>query len=834
MCFDESEVRKIIRECKRVLDYLAVAEVIETMEDLVHFLKNLSPCLSKVSKEVSAREKELTHQVHREILVRCLEQVKTLAPILICSMKIFIHIISQGGKGAEEAAENRNYLSGRMSDELNEIIRVLQLTTYDEEEWDADQLTVLKKAQSAIESRIRAAYDWLDDGLALRGGVGEKSLRQIVEQAQRLAERYLPPSQAEPLQKLTSQIVTMTNALCELRQNEKGTTPQAEALARGIKEKTNELRSAIASAIVAADKSGTTQTAHTVAGRLEQANKWLLNPQHDDKGLGQRAIALIIHEGKKVAEGLPGIHKAEILQLCDEVDNLSHQLGDLCAHGQGNTPRAQEIARQLSHKLYELKNRIQQAVVSRVVEDFIDITTPLKQFTDAVLAPQGTPGRDQNFNDKTHALQTFSNRAAKTARMVAAGGSGGNKKLAEALTASASQVESLTPQLINAGRIRMTYADSKAADEHFENLRQQYAETMQRARTLCDEATDSGDFIRTSEEQMQKHSFLCEEAIAKSHPQKMVDNTAAIARLANRVILVAKQESDNSEDPTFIQRVNQATDILQNSVAPMVQDAKLVAININDSNAVSRWRESNRALLANVGQVRKAIVVQPDLIPPPEVSQLHLNDEVAPPRPPLPGGDVPPPRPPPPETDDEDEMFMHAPQPNQPIMMAAHGLHQEVRQWSSKDNEIIAAAKKMAILMGRLSGLVRGEGGNKRDLIACAKAIAEASQEVTRLAKELARECTDKRIRTNLLQVCERIPTIGTQLKILSTVKATMLGAQGTEEDQEATDMLVGNAQNLMQSVKETVRAAECASIKIRTASGMKLRWVRRQPWYQY
>jgi len=123
-----------------------------------------------------------------------------------------------------------------------------------------------------------------------------------------------------------------------------------------------------------------------------------------------------------VAEGLPGIHKAEISQLCDEVDNLSHQLADLGAHGLGNTPRAQEIARQLSQKLYELKNRIQQAVVSRVVEDFIDITTPLKQFTDAVLAPAGTPRRDQNFNDKTSALQTFSNRAAKTARMVAAGG----------------------------------------------------------------------------------------------------------------------------------------------------------------------------------------------------------------------------------------------------------------------------------------------------------------------------------------------------------------------------------------------------------------------------
>lgn len=38
--------------------------------------------------------------------------------------------------------------------------------------------------------------------------------------------------------------------------------------------------------------------------------------------------------------------------------------------------------------------------------------------------------------------------------------------------------------------------------------------------------------------------------------------------------------------------------------------------------------------------------------------------------------------------------------------------------------------------------------GSKRELIATAKAIAEASEEVTRLAKKLALECTDKRIRT--------------------------------------------------------------------------------------
>ncbi|XP_026474060.1 vinculin isoform X3 [Ctenocephalides felis] len=839
LCFDESEVRKIMRECKKVLDYLAVAEVIDTMEDLIQFLKDLSPCLSKVSREVSAREKELTHQVHSEILVRCLEQVKTLAPILICSMKIYIHIMDQGGKGAEEASENRNYLSSRMSDEIHEIIRVLQLTTYDEDQSELDNLTVLKKLSNAIHTKMLTATDWLSDPRALRGGVGEKSLRQIIETARRVCDHCLPQDAAQ-ISRLAGEIASKTDALCELRQAGKGNTPQAQALADEIKEKLTQLQQAVMGAVLGVDKAGLQQTAHTVQGRLEQARKWLQSPASDDRGLGRRAIALIVDEGKKVAEGLPGIHKAEILQLCEEVESLSHQLGGLCSKGLGDSPQAQELARKLSQKLHELKERIQSAVVNRVVEDFIDISTPLKQFTEAVNVPEGTPGREQNFTEKANNLQAFSNRASKTSRMVAAGGSSGNKKIAEALLSAASQVDSLTPQLISAGRIRMNYPDSKAAEEHLNNLRQQYADTIIKVRNLCDQATDPADFIKTSEEQMQKHTFLCEEAIRNKLPQKMVDNTSSIARLANRVLLVAKQESDNSEDPQFISNVNTASDEMLGYVAPMVQDAKQVALNPSDQSAVSRWRDTNKNLLNSVGKVRRAVMVTPDLPPPPDMNKLYLQAkcllENAPPRPPLPRGEAPPSRPPPPETDDEDEVFKSAPLPNQPIMMAAHGLHEEVRQWSSKDNEIIAAAKKMAILMAKLSQLVRSDSkGSKRELIATAKAIAEASEEVTRLAKQLARECTDKRIRTNLLQVCERIPTIGTQLKILSTVKATMLGAQGTEEDQEATDMLVGNAQNLMQSVKETVRAAEGASIKIRSdQTNHRLRWVRRQPWYQY
>ena len=74
-------------------------------------------------------------------------------------------------------------------------------------------------------------------------------------------------------------------------------------------------------------------------------------------------------------------------------------------------------------------------------------------------------------------------------------------------------------------------------------------------------------------------------------------------------------------------------------------------------------------------------------------------------------------------------------------------------QWDHTDNEIIGAAKKIAYLMAHLSELIRDGRGTKRELIACAKGLADASDRITELAKELARHCTDKKIRTNLLQV---------------------------------------------------------------------------------
>ncbi|CAH2098991.1 unnamed protein product [Euphydryas editha] len=832
LCFDESEVRKIVKECKKVLDYLGVAEVIDTMEDLVQFLRDISPALSKAAREVASRASELTHPPHAETLTRCLESVKKLAPVLICAMKIYIHILSEGGKGIEDAAENRNYLAQRMADEIHEIIRVLQLTSYVEDGGEKDNIAVLKALQSMIHTKTGAAHEFLNDPNAQRNGPGERALRSVLTSAQRAAE-HLAPAHADALRRTARSGGINADQLCDERQYGRGMEPKAQNLASELRGQINEVENIVNEGVRAAEKQG----GKTIAARLETAHKWLLHPAADPSTRieGQKAINSIVSQGQRIADNLHGREKAEVMQLCSDVQRLSDQLADLCMRGQGNTEEAAAITRELTDKLHELKRSMERAVVNRVVEDFIDVAAPLRHFTDAVNAPEGTPGREANFQEKSAALAAFSQKAAAAAGMVAAG-MRHNKRLADQLIHNAQEVEKLSPQLICAGKIRLHYPESKVAEEHFNNLREQYSDAVLRCRDLCDQAVDPLDFVRTAGELMQKHTYLCEEAIRNNDSQKMVDNTSAIARLANRVLLVGGAERDNTEDGEFAAALSAAQQRLQAAIAPAVRAAKRVAL--ADRAAPPAWRAANAEIIKAASGVEEALSRQ-SAPPPPALpesfSALRVSAAGAPPRPPPPALGAPP-RPPPPDTDDEGEdIFRRQPHPSQPILVAAHNLHKAVREWSSKDNEIIAAAKRMAILMARLSDLVRSDSkGSKRELIATAKAIAEASEEVTRLAKKLALECTDKRIRTNLLQVCERIPTIGTQLKILSTVKATMLGAQGSEEDQEATEMLVGNAQNLMQSVKETVKAAEGASIKIRTEQGAyRLRWVRRSPWYQ-
>lgn len=102
---------------------------------------------------------------------------------------------------------------------------------------------------------------------------------------------------------------------------------------------------------------------------------------------------------------------------------------------------------------------------------------------------------------------------------------------------------------------------------------------------LVDEAIDTKSLLDASEEAIKKDIDKCRVAMANVQPQMLVAGATSIARRANRVLLVAKREVDNSEDPRFRDTVKHASDILSHTISPMVMDAKAVAGSIQDKGA---------------------------------------------------------------------------------------------------------------------------------------------------------------------------------------------------------------------------------------------------------
>ena len=82
-----------------------------------------------------------------------------------------------------------------------------------------------------------------------------------------------------------------------------------------------------------------------------------------------------------------------MVSLCKSIQQNSADLANLCAAGAGDTPQALELAKRVATDLGQLKEAIQTALVDKVVEDFMDVVSPLKvhvlairMFCHAVLA----------------------------------------------------------------------------------------------------------------------------------------------------------------------------------------------------------------------------------------------------------------------------------------------------------------------------------------------------------------------------------------------------------------------------------------------------------------
>jgi vinculin len=106
---------------------------------------------------------------------------------------------------------------------------------------------------------------------------------------------------------------------------------------------------------------------------------------------------------------------------------------------------------------------------------------------------------------------------------------------------------------------------SKILNEHFALMQKQWQDSVDRLRCIVDANIDKNGFIRACEYSILKDTHKVEIAYAEQNNYNIVMNASNIARRANRILQIATQEADNSEDSVYVEQINLASNALKSS-----------------------------------------------------------------------------------------------------------------------------------------------------------------------------------------------------------------------------------------------------------------------------
>ncbi|XP_072488048.1 uncharacterized protein [Notamacropus eugenii] len=130
-------------------------------------------------------------------------------------------------------------------------------------------------------------------------------------------------------------------------------------------------------------------------------------------------------------------------------------------------------------------------------------------------------------------------------------------------------------------------------------------------------------------------------------------------------------------------------------------------------------------------------------------------------------------------------------------------------KWRDRSNRVEQLTREMVTEVFHMAQSLKRKGPimTKDQLIASAKKTATSGHKFVKFIHLVAKNCLDQRCANELLCVLEPIQTMSNQLNIISSVKAALASSKSSEE------LLVNNAQNLLQGVLQTLKAAEAACL---------------------
>ncbi|XP_066467328.1 catenin alpha-1 [Tiliqua scincoides] len=518
-------------------------------------------------------------------------------------------------------------------------------------------------------------------------------------------------------------------------------------------------------------------------------------------------------------------------RIVAECNAVRQALQDLLSEYMGNAGRKERsdalnsAIDKMTKKTRDLRRQLRKAVMDHVSDSFLETNVPL-----LVLIEAAKNGNEKEVKEYAQVFREHANKLIEVANLACS--ISNNEEGVKLVHMSASQLEALCPQVINAALALAAKPQSKLAQENMEMFKEQWEKQVRVLTDAVDDITSIDDFLAVSENHILEDVNKCVIALQEKDVDGLDRTAGAIRGRAARVIHVVTSEMDNYEPGVYTEKVLEATKLLSNTVMPRFTEqveAAVEALSCDPAQPMdeNEFIDASRLVYDGIRDIRKAVL----MIRTPE----ELDDSDF-------------------ETEDFDVRSRTSVQTEDDQLIAGQSaraimaqlpqeqkakiaeqvasfqeekskLDAEVSKWDDSGNDIIVLAKQMCMIMMEMTDFTRGKGPlkNTSDVISAAKKIAEAGSRMDKLGRTIADHCPDSACKQDLLAYLQRIALYCHQLNICSKVKAEVqnLGGELVVSGVDSAMSLIQAAKNLMNAVVQTVKASYVASTKYQKSQGM-------------
>ncbi|NXQ34049.1 CTNA1 protein, partial [Alaudala cheleensis] len=518
-------------------------------------------------------------------------------------------------------------------------------------------------------------------------------------------------------------------------------------------------------------------------------------------------------------------------RIVAECNAVRQALQDLLSEYMGNAGRKERsdalnsAIDKMTKKTRDLRRQLRKAVMDHVSDSFLETNVPL-----LVLIEAAKNGNEKEVKEYAQVFREHANKLIEVANLACS--ISNNEEGVKLVRMSASQLEALCPQVINAALALAAKPHSKLAQENMDLFKEQWERQVRVLTDAVDDITSIDDFLAVSENHILEDVNKCVIALQEKDVDGLDRTAGAIRGRAARVIHVVTSEMDNYEPGVYTEKVLEATKLLSDTVMPRFTEQVEAAVEALSSDPAqpmdeNEFIDASRLVYDGIRDIRKAVL----MIRTPE----ELDDSDF-------------------ETEDFDVRSRTSIQTEDDQLIAGQSaraimaqlpqeqkakiaeqvasfqeekskLDAEVSKWDDSGNDIIVLAKQMCMIMMEMTDFTRGKGPlkNTSDVISAAKKIAEAGSRMDKLGRTIADHCPDSACKQDLLAYLQRIALYCHQLNICSKVKAEVqnLGGELVVSGVDSAMSLIQAAKNLMNAVVQTVKASYVASTKYQKSQGM-------------